>query len=354
MKKLNDSVGNTQQDIFNLACAAAMDIPVMFMDLDNDKEQLCCASADGWAPYNPWGNLEQLAMVVSGLDIPVTTDDVLVPDMQIPLRRIVQDTIHDEIEALQWTACQNKESPDNPTWSSPYNDIVAEDEDNEPFKPLEEGDPTRVYWQAANILTVIEYREFNRFYERDGEYFISEDHSHLHADSEEVEWQSFTDNGFLQSYTIERYLRDPKNGWGLWEDAIEETKIEDSTISFTTEDDNPENFSDGWNAGTMHQHRLRLIHKCLEKMAEQYLTEEVKFNKLCVQIKNHCQPKVFFETFGYKPYEDIGELSLIVEMLINESGYNFEVLYYGKDVSMVVAMRDYILQYSTERYMSFE
>lgn len=203
-----------------------------------------------------------------------------------------------------------------------------------PFERLKEGDPTSFYWQAADILVKAGYHNFNRFQSHAGLYYLSNDTDVFPTRNELLEFERFTENGFKQSDAIEGYIRDPKNDLKLWEKFSSSTKEQpcEATVA------------------TMHVSRLDIILDCLSAMAEKYITDEVRFNKMCIQIKSDYGIEGIsgIPAHAFNPYRDIYQLIGIVELTFKENEQGFVLV---PDVSIFQQMRNYICAITNEPFV---
>jgi hypothetical protein len=122
------------------------------------------------------------------------------------------------------------------------------------------GDPENILWQAAAILVLAGYKDATGFgVERggDGRYYLIPNTLDPRGIKSHVMPFAYTEEGFEQFATIERYIRDPKNGFGLWETA--ESCFTIPTVL-------------GLNPGAeiVYQWRQEILKECLSVMADRY------------------------------------------------------------------------------------
>ena len=123
------------------------------------------------------------------------------------------------------------------------------------------GDPEDIWWQAAAILVLAGYKGAIGFgVERDGDgrYYLIPETTDPRGIKSYVMPFAYTEEGFEQFATIERYIRDPANRFGLWETAESHFTMPENLLGLN------------FNGDRIYQWRQQILQECLQVMADRY------------------------------------------------------------------------------------
>lgn len=343
--------GNTPEDIFNIKCAEYLKYETMFMGFGTLEKLYYAPTRDGWdnpEEYNPWSNMEQLIevmeAVVEGEDlhegdyigmISEMKEDGVANHMRSILTDIliIDSDIREQQDVAQFFNCNARQ------FHEEGNYLIF---DNREGKTSLEGvgDPSSLYWQAANILVRANYHGFSNFYYTGFRQYVLGWDGDGNDHTEELSMFLDSSYGLSQLLTIENYIRSCDNNFnGLYEGMLERYPYAEWTADeeLTTLE-------------TIHQHRKYIVRRCLDTLAEPYESEEKQFNRLCERIRLAGEyPGCGIDLSTHRPYSDILQLSKIVEKIVELSEIPF--VYNDSDDHIMDAMRDYVLEFSKEQYV---
>lgn len=300
------------------------------------------------ATYNPYNNIAYMEPVIDslisslGLRLDtglVQTEGILGASRQLILDNIISEEDKKELLGIDklvhqpYEACTEHPLARELTGMIEDEDIPCADKDEYDFTCV--GNPQSIYWQAANILVLSDYNRYVSFY-----YDAVLSYQLTHNDgAESLELFEDSEIGLIQFTVIEKYLRNPTNGLGLWE------TVSDAHMYYPSKQDVTIN--------NLHKHRKFLVRTCLEKLAEDYMCDkEKKFNLHCRSIVRAGEYDGYcIDLSTFNPYSDTLQLSRIVEKVIKQTMEPFSIDNFA-NVDIMENMREYVWVYGNEEFMN--